>query len=257
MAAAICRPEAMPPAASTGTGATASTTCGTSTIVEISPVWPPASVPCATIRSAPAATCLRACSTVPTSAATGTPAARALGHHLRRRRPERAGDQPDRVLERHVDQPGRARRGHPPAELVRRGAGHGAGPLTPYFDSRCGDEVAVPFGDGLGQPRAAVQRGRVDLAGHEHVDAVRPAAHLLVDPGELGVELLGCVRDRAEHAEAARVGDRGHHVAAVAEGEQRELDAETFADSGPHDLTLTARSMLGPGGDQAVGRVPA
>ena len=36
-------PEPMPPAASTGTGATASTTSGTSTIVAISPVWPPAS----------------------------------------------------------------------------------------------------------------------------------------------------------------------------------------------------------------------
>ena len=45
----------MPPAASTGVGATASTTSGTRTMVEISPVWPPASVPWATIRSTPAA----------------------------------------------------------------------------------------------------------------------------------------------------------------------------------------------------------
>ena len=43
IAAAIWRPVAMPPAASTGVGATASTTSGTSTIVAISPVWPPAS----------------------------------------------------------------------------------------------------------------------------------------------------------------------------------------------------------------------
>ena len=39
----------MPPAASTGVGATASTTSGTSTIVPISPVWPPASEPWAMI----------------------------------------------------------------------------------------------------------------------------------------------------------------------------------------------------------------
>ena len=43
MAAAICRPVPMPPAASTGTGAMASTTSGMSTIVATSPVWPPAS----------------------------------------------------------------------------------------------------------------------------------------------------------------------------------------------------------------------
>ena len=43
IAAAICRPRPMPPAASTGVGATASTTSGTSTIVAISPVCPPAS----------------------------------------------------------------------------------------------------------------------------------------------------------------------------------------------------------------------
>ena len=49
-AAAIWRPRPIPPAASTGTsGPTASTTSGTSTIVETSPQWPPASVPWATM----------------------------------------------------------------------------------------------------------------------------------------------------------------------------------------------------------------
>ncbi len=42
IAAAIWRPDPMPPAASTGTS-TASTTSGMSTIVATSPVWPPAS----------------------------------------------------------------------------------------------------------------------------------------------------------------------------------------------------------------------
>ena len=44
-----------PPAAKTGLGLKTSTTCGTKTIVEILPVCPPASVPCATTISVPAA----------------------------------------------------------------------------------------------------------------------------------------------------------------------------------------------------------
>ena len=77
--AAICRPVTMPPAASTGMSlppgisAMASSTSGISTSVLTSPQWPPASVPCATIRSTPARTCLMACSLAPTSAATGMP----------------------------------------------------------------------------------------------------------------------------------------------------------------------------------------
>ena len=79
-AAAICLPVTMPPAASTGVelpiAAKASSTSGISTSVVTSPQWPPASVPCATIRSTPAATCLTACSLAPTSAATGMPRSR-------------------------------------------------------------------------------------------------------------------------------------------------------------------------------------
>ena len=43
MAAAIWRPRPIPPAPSTGTGATASTISGIRTMEAISPVWPPAS----------------------------------------------------------------------------------------------------------------------------------------------------------------------------------------------------------------------
>ena len=69
--AASWRPRAMPPAARTGRGATASTTSGTRTMVATRPVWPPASVPWATIMSAPASAWRRACSRLPASAATG------------------------------------------------------------------------------------------------------------------------------------------------------------------------------------------
>src|ERR1700749_1009228 len=52
-AAATPRPSVIPPAASTGTGATASTTAGTSGSVDRRLPCPPASVPWATITSAP------------------------------------------------------------------------------------------------------------------------------------------------------------------------------------------------------------
>jgi hypothetical protein len=64
-AAAKPRPSAMPPAATTGIGATASTTAGTSPIVpRVVPEWPPASRPCAMMMSAPASAACLACISV-------------------------------------------------------------------------------------------------------------------------------------------------------------------------------------------------
>src|SRR5579884_3027347 len=63
-----------PDAASTGVGATASTTSGQSTTLPISPVCPPPSVPWAITMSTPAALCARACFSDPHSAATSRPA---------------------------------------------------------------------------------------------------------------------------------------------------------------------------------------
>ncbi len=74
-AAAICRPEAMPPAASTGRLPAMSAISGVSTMVAMVPVWPPASVPWAISRSTPASSWRMACLGWPTSAATTTPAA--------------------------------------------------------------------------------------------------------------------------------------------------------------------------------------
>ena len=57
----------MPPAATTGTGATASTTAGTSARVAVVPrTWPPASQPWATMTSAPASAARTASATLPT-----------------------------------------------------------------------------------------------------------------------------------------------------------------------------------------------
>ena len=76
MQAAIWAPVMIPPAASTGTsriGRIAFSTSGTSTRVDTSPQWPPASVPWTTRISTPALTWRMACSFAPTRAATGTP----------------------------------------------------------------------------------------------------------------------------------------------------------------------------------------
>ena len=66
-AATTPRASAMPPAAITGTGPTASTTAGTSVSVEVVPrTCPPASPPWATITSTPASAAATASATEPT-----------------------------------------------------------------------------------------------------------------------------------------------------------------------------------------------
>ena len=74
-AAARPRPSATPPAASTGIGATALTTIGTSGIVPIVPMCPPPSVPWATITSAPARAAAFASATVETMCMKRAPSA--------------------------------------------------------------------------------------------------------------------------------------------------------------------------------------
>ena len=116
----------MPPAARTGMGATASTTSGTSTIVETVPVWPPASVPWATIRSTPELAWRTAWATLPASAATTTSWAWARSIRSGGGGTEGARDQAGPVGERHVEQRLVALRRHvepgshrPPFLLVR------------------------------------------------------------------------------------------------------------------------------------------
>lgn len=48
------------------------------------------------------------------------------------------------------------------------------------------------------------------------------------------LELLGGESDRAEHAESAGLADRDDHVAAVGEGEDRQIDAELVTEGGMH-----------------------
>ena len=76
------------------------------------------------------------------------------------------------------------------------------------------------------------------LAGDDDVDAVRVLADVLIDPVELDGELFGREADGPEHAEPTRLADSGDHVAAVGEGEDRELDAELVAHGGSHGPIL-------------------
>jgi len=64
----------------------------------------------------------------------------------------------------------------------------------------------------------------------EHVDAVGLAIDVIVDPLQFELELIERERGCAQHAETARPADASHHVAAVTESQQREIDAEHLAD---------------------------
>ena len=75
------------------------------------------------------------------------------------------------------------------------------------------------------------------LAGDDDVDAVG-ALDVLVEPVELGLQLLDREADGTEHAHGTGVAHRGHDVAAVGEGEDRELDVETLREGGLHDSSL-------------------
>ena len=83
------------------------------------------------------------------------------------------------------------------------------------------------------------------LLRHHGVDAVRHCRHVLVDPVELDLELLGAEADRAEHAETSGLAHRGDDVAAVREGEDRVLDPEQVAQGGSHLQSLLFASLTG------------
>ena len=81
--------------------------------------------------------------------------------------------------------------------------------------------LAVLLGDeGLEVGQLEVLALAHELLGHGEVDAVGFAADVLVDPGQLLLELLGAEGQRPEHAVAAGLRDGGDDVAAVREGEE-------------------------------------
>jgi hypothetical protein len=115
------------------------------------------------------------------------------------------------------------------------------------------DERLVLGGDQLADVvhREPALVGARVLRGHDQVDAVGAVADLVLDPREVDLELLLRVRDGAEHAEPAGLGDGRHHVAAVGEGEDGNVDAEHVGDRGLHgigqldDLSSSSRLKQG------------
>src|SRR6185503_8370606 len=106
-------------------------------------------------------------------------------------------------------------------------------------------EFAVALRNGGAQ--LLFELGRIDLAhalvlaGNDDVDAVRLVADVLVDPLELDFELSRRKPDGAEDAEPARLADCRDDVAAVAEGEDGELDAEPVTDRSVHASWIDQR----------------
>jgi hypothetical protein len=110
------------------------------------------------------------------------------------------------------------------AECVADTAEHPEGLLTdvierqPFLRQDFRDVVTMLVGhhrDDLF--RREIHALALEFLGADDVHAVRPATHVLVDPGQLEFQLLGGVRGRAQHAEPSGVGDRRHHVAAMTE----------------------------------------
>jgi hypothetical protein len=71
---------------------------------------------------------------------------------------------------------------------------------------------------------------------HDRVDAVGLPVHVLVDPGQLDLQLVGAEADRPQHPEPASAAHRRDDVPAVAEGEDRVLDPQLVADRRAHVL---------------------
>lgn len=225
--AAICSPLPMPPAARTGSGATASAISGTSTIVAMSPVWP-----CGLV----------ALGDDDVDAGFGVTtgvfgAAREGGDEdavvvgaaddVGGRGTERVRQEFDGVVEGDVElvpchpfHPA----GDPPAGcLALRELGH------VVLGEGVADEGAVSGGD----HRLDVGFGdAVDglLGGHDDVEAVGLAVGVRLHPVEVAFEVVGGgVADGAEYAESARAGDGSGDRREGREAEDGVLDSQFLA----------------------------
>ena len=108
-----------------------------------------------------------------------------------------------------------------------------------------GDEAPHLVGNPRGEIRGAdLLTLALELRGHNQVETVRLSADLVVDPRQFLVELFRSERRSAEYAESAGVGHRGDHIAAMAEREERKIDAELFTDRGLHPFSITTALRL-------------
>ena len=241
-AAASCRPRPTPPAPSTGSGATASTMRGHSTIEVVLPVWPPASVPTAITKSQPASRCLIACLGAPAIAATLMPRSCA-------RRTSSGGGEPSALTISLIGwrsaisiiaalSPGVKLKVETRSRSICAASAAGSGGNAGAIEHPAHEGQVLgrqqPIGIVLGLALGAVLVG----GGHQDVDAVGPAADVIVDPLQFGIDPLRAHARQAQHAQATGLGDLDHHVAAVREREDRRLDAEHLAQAVVHARPL-------------------
>ena len=141
------------------------------------------------------------------------------------------------VGERGIENPARTHLAHVVADAFLDGVVPQVAGVDVVLSEKLGDVALVFLGDAILEFRRgervllAVHTGR-----HQQIDAVGLAPDLRIDPVEFDIEGLGRVSRCAEYPETARIGHRRDHVAAMAEREQRELDAEFVAESGIHGL---------------------
>jgi hypothetical protein len=89
--------------------------------------------------------------------------------------------------------------------------------------------------------------GRMIVPGrHTHIHAVRPAAGVIVDPAQFGLQLAGGERGGAQHTKAAGLGYFRHHVPAMRECKDRDVAAQSLGDLSPQQNLLQARINLQP-----------
>ena len=206
-------------------------TSGQSTMDPTSPVWPPPSEPWQITMSTPAALWFSACLTEPASAATSIPWSWTCAMTSSGGVPSALATSLTLSWRRMTSTRGAAVAAVHPSSS-RRGPPSSSG--TPWSARIFLAKRAVLVGDHRLQLLLELHRVELThalvLAGDHDVDPVRAVTDVLVEPVQLHLELLGAEPDRAEHADAAGVGDRRGHVAAVGEGEDREFDPETLAE---------------------------
>ena len=243
----------MPPAASTGVGATASMICGHSTI---EPDLAGVAAALGALRDDDVHTVLLVLHGLLDLAAQRrdqSPGGVDVVDDLLRRRAQRVGDQlhlagasgprraaawrwprsspADRACR---SSSGQLRHAVLAQQLARRSRGAPAAPWPAAVSP-------APRGRSLPMPSYL-------LRDHD-VDAVGLVADVRVDPVELLAQLLRREAHGAEHAEAAGLADGDDHVAAVGEGEDREVDAETVTERSAHGclpLVIAEAPIMAP-----------
>src|SRR5262245_36123553 len=70
---------------------------------------------------------------------------------------------------------------------------------------------------------------------NEHIDPVRLAIDVVVDPLQFKLKLIRCKRSRTKDAKAAGTTHRGDHVTAVTKSHQRKIYIEHFTERSFHE----------------------